>query len=186
MVWFYPYTFIAGFLLLVDDIPSSIKSIVVSQRPSILRCPVLNIRMMTIEDYLSVYKLWALTLGMGLNNVDDSEKGIARMLKRNPTLSFVAEDDNQIIGVIIAGEDGRRGYLYHTAVHQDYRHKNIGKNLVKSVLDEMKELEITKVGLFIFQNNHIGNGFWENMGFKVREDLYYRDLALTELQRIDT
>lgn len=142
--------------------------------------------MMTIEDYLSVYKLWSLTSGMGLNNVDDSEKGIARMLKRNPTLSFVAENDNQIIGVIIAGEDGRRGYLYHTAVHQGYRYKGIGKNLVESVLNEMKQLEITKVGLFIFQDNHIGNGFWESMGFKVREDLHYRDLALAELQRIDT
>ncbi|MEN6669466.1 GNAT family N-acetyltransferase [Psychrobacter sp. B38] len=118
--------------------------------------------------------------------MDDSQQGIKRMLQRNPTLNFVAEDDDRIVGVIIAGEDGRRGYLYHTAVHQDYRYRSIGQGLVKSVLNEMKKLEITKVGLFIFQNNHFGNGFWENMGFNVREDLYYRDLALTELQRIDT
>lgn len=108
------------------------------------------------------------------------------MLQRNPTLSFVAEDDNQIVGVIIAGQDGRRGYLYHTAVHQDYRYRGIGVGLVTSVLDEMKKMEVTKVGLFIFQNNDIGNGFWEKMAFNVREDLYYRDLALTELERIDT
>lgn len=145
-----------------------------------------NIRVMKSDDYFSVYELWSLTPRMGLNNIDDSQQGIARMLARNPTLSFVAEDEDQVVGVIIAGEDGRRGYLYHTAVHQDYRNRSIGKGLVNSVLDEMKKLKITKVGLFIFQNNHIGNGFWENMGFCVREDLYYRDLALTELQRIDT
>lgn len=145
-----------------------------------------NIRIMKIDDYLSVYKLWSLTSGMGLNNIDDSQQGIARMLERNPTLSFVAEDKDHVVGVIIAGEDGRRGYLYHTAVHQDYRNRSIGKVLVKNVLDEMKKLKITKVGLFIFQNNDIGNGFWENMGFCVRDDLYYRDLALIELQRIDT
>ncbi len=146
----------------------------------------MNIRMMKIDDYASVYELWRLTPGMGLNDVDDSQQGIKRMLQRNPTLSFVAEDDNQIVGVIIAGQDGRRGYLYHTAVHQDYRYRGIGEGLVTSVLDEMKKMEITKVGLFIFQNNDIGNGFWEKIGFNVREDLYYRDLALTELERINT
>lgn len=146
----------------------------------------MNIRMMKIDDYASVYELWRLTPGMGLNDVDDSQQGIKRMLQRNPTLSFVAEDDNQIVGVIIAGQDGRRGYLYHTAVNQDYRYRGIGEGLVTSVLDEMKKMEITKVGLFIFQNNDIGNGFWEKIGFNVREDLYYRDLALTELERIDT
>lgn len=146
----------------------------------------MNIRMMKIDDYASVYGLWRLTPGMGLNDVDDSQQGIKRMLQRNPTLSFVAEDDNQIVGVIIAGQDGRRGYLYHTAVHQDYRYRGIGVGLVTSVLDEMKKMEVTKVGLFIFQNNDIGNGFWEKMAFNVREDLYYRDLALTELERIDT
>lgn len=146
----------------------------------------MRIRVMTIDDYASVYELWRLTAGMGLNSVDDSEQGIKRMLQRNPTLSFVAEDNHKIVGVIIAGEDGRRGYLYHTAVHQDYRYKSIGKELVNNVLDEMKQLNISKVGLFIFQNNHIGNGFWENMGFNVRKNLYYRDLALIDLQRIDT
>ena len=141
---------------------------------------------MKIEDYKAVYQLWLSTPGMGLNDIDDSEQGIARMLQYNPTLSYVAKDNEQIIGVIIAGQDGRRGYIYHTAVHQDYRHQGIARSLVISVLDEMKVLMISKVGLFIFQDNHIGNGFWEQMGFNVRDDLYYRNRALTELERIDT
>lgn len=146
----------------------------------------MNIRQMKIEDYTDVYRLWLTTPGMGLNDIDDSQQGIARMLQRNPTLSFVAQKDNQIIGVIIAGQDGRRGYIYHTAVHQSYRHQGIAQELVKNVLDEMKALLIAKVGLFIFQKNHIGNPFWEKIGFTIRDDLYYRDRALTELERIDT
>ena len=141
---------------------------------------------MQIEDYTAVHQLWLNTPGMGLNDVDDSEQGIARMLQRNPTLSFIARKDKQIIGVIMAGQDGRRGYIYHTTVHQDYRHQGVAKSLVTSVLNEMKVLAISKVGLFIFQNNHIGNGFWQKMGFNVRNDLYYRNQALTELERIDT
>ena len=144
------------------------------------------IRQMKIDDYARVYQLWINTKGMGLNDIDDSQQGIARMLERNPTLSFVAEADKKIVGVIIAGQDGRRGYIYHTAVHQDYRHQRIAQKLVRSVLNQMEALIISKVGLFIFQDNYIGNEFWQNIGFNVRRDIYYRDYGLIELERIDT
>lgn len=146
----------------------------------------MTVRQMQIEDYTDIYNLWLTTPGMGLNDIDDSEQGIDRMLQRNPTLSFVAEKDNLIVGVIIAGQDGRRGYIYHTAVHLDYRYQGIGQELVKNVLDEMKALNISKVGLFIFQDNYSGNSFWNKIGFNIRDDLYYRNHTLTELERIDT
>ncbi|WP_296405297.1 GNAT family N-acetyltransferase [Psychrobacter sp.] len=147
----------------------------------------MTIRTMIIADYDAVYQLWINTPGMGLNYVDDSKDGIDRMLTRNPTLSFVAESEHKkIIGVIIAGEDGRRGYIYHTAVDVAYRNQGIGEAMVNQVLDAMKALSISKVGLFIFQRNEIGNRFWERLGFSIREDLYYRNQALTEIKRIDT
>lgn len=55
----------------------------------------MSIRQMTLDDYEAVYQLWINTPNMGLNDVDDSKAGIARMLKRNPTLSFVAEVDHE-------------------------------------------------------------------------------------------
>ena len=69
-----------------------------------------NIRVMTIEDYDGIYDLWINTPGMGLNSTDDSREGIEKYIKRNPTSCFVAEDNDKIVGVIIAGHDGRRGY----------------------------------------------------------------------------
>lgn len=146
----------------------------------------MTIREMKIDDYAAVYQLWLHTTGMGLNDVDDSQQGIARILDRNPTLSFVAEEDEHIVGVIVAGQDGRRGYIYHTAVNQDYRNQSIAQRLVEMVLDEMKVLKISKIGLFIFEDNDIGNSFWQKMGFNVRNDIYYRNRALIELERIDT
>lgn len=88
------------------------------------------IRLMALSDYEQVYQLWLSCAGMGLNNLDDSREGIERFLKRNPETCFVAEKDEKIIGVIIAGNDGRRGYIYHTAVNPDYRKQGIGKNLL--------------------------------------------------------
>ena len=88
--------------------------------------------------------------------------------------------------MILAGNDGRRGYIYHTAVHPDYRKQRIATKLVDHVERAMAELEINKVALVVFDRNNMGNAFWEKQGFTVREDIIYRNKALTDIVRIDT
>ena len=146
----------------------------------------INIREMTINDYEGVYNLWINTPGMGLNTTDDSKEGIDKYLKRNPTTSFVAEDDGRIIGVILAGHDGRRGFINHTAVLPDYRKRGIAKKLVDNTMDALDKEGIKKVALVVFKHNEIGNGFWDNIGFTDREDLVYRNKNIHVLDRIDT
>lgn len=146
----------------------------------------IKIRVMNIEDYDGIYDLWINTPGMGLNTTDDSREGIDKYLKRNPTSSFVAEDDGKIVGVIMSGHDGRRGYIHHTAVLPDYRNQGIAKKLVDNAMNALDKEGINKVGLVAFERNEIGNGFWENIGFVVRDDLVYRNKNIHELQRIDT
>lgn len=144
------------------------------------------IREMLIDDYDNIYALWISCVGMGLNNFDDSKEGIHRFLYRNPNTCFVAIDEYKIIGVIIVGNDGRRGYIYHTAVNPDYRKQGIGTQLVDVALQALKNNGINKVALVVFDNNHTGNDFWEQIGFTTREDLVYRNKTLTEMVRIDT
>ena len=81
-----------------------------------------------------------------------------------PTTCFVSETDGKLNGVILAGSDGRRGYIYHTAVHPSCRKQGIGSALVRAEL----------------------NAFWEKQGFTVRTDLVYRNQSLVEMMRIDT
>ena len=71
---------------------------------------VVNIREMAISDYDSVIALWCQTEGMSIRDAD-SKESIASYLERNPGLSFVAESNNEIIGAVLVGTDGRRGYL---------------------------------------------------------------------------
>jgi len=146
----------------------------------------MNIRTMTIHDYEAVYTLWMSCAGMGLNNLDDSREGIDRFLRRNPETCFVAENETGIVGVIIAGNDGRRGYIYHTAVHPEYRKQGIGKALVGQAMEALKACGINKAALVVFERNDTGNSFWERMDFTMREDLVYRNREITELVRIDT
>ena len=144
------------------------------------------IRKMQITDYNAVYNLWLANKGMGLNDVDDSESGIARFLVRNPDTCFVAERNGKLIGVIMAGNDGRRGFIYHTAGHPDYHRQGIGSALVSAALEALQTLGITKVALVVFGRNTDGNAFWEKQGFTVRTDLTYRNKALVEMIRKDT
>ena len=141
---------------------------------------------MTIGDYEQIYALWLRSSGMGLNNLDDSREGIAGFLRRNPTTCLVAQEGERVVGVILAGNDGRRGYLYHTAVAPYCRHRGIGSALVQAVLDALAAEGIRKVALVVFSRNQAGNAFWEAQGFTVRDDLTYRNRALVEMERIDT
>jgi len=144
------------------------------------------IRKMTIADYDYVYDLWLKTPGMGLNNSDDSRQGIEKYLRRNPETCFVAEKDNMIIGVILCGNDGRRGYIHHTAVSVLERKNGVGTALVNAAVNALKSEGINKVALVVFAKNELGNSFWEKSGFTVREDLIYRNKTINELTRIDT
>lgn len=146
----------------------------------------MDIRTMTIDDYDAVYALWLSCKGMGLNDLDDSREGIQRFLDRNPTTCFVADDSGRAAGVIIAGNDGRRGYIYHTAVDPEYRRRGIATALVDNALRALKKCGINKTALVVFDRNQTGNDFWENVGFTRRTDLVYRNKALTEIRRIDT
>ena len=141
---------------------------------------------MNISDYEKVYQLWLSCTGMGLNNLDDSKEGIERFLNRNPETCFVAEDDDKIIGAIIVGNDGRRGYIYHTAVCPDNRRQGIATKLVNKAMCALRSLGINKTALVVFSKNTDGNAFWEKNGFTSRDDLIYRNKSITEMIRIDT
>ena len=140
----------------------------------------MKIQIMKMRDYSKVYSLWISTPGMGLNNLDDSKQGILKYLKRNPKTCFIAKENNIIIGVILSGHDGRRGYIHHTAVDINHRNLGIGKDLVNHAIEALNKEGISKVAFVVFKKNEIGNKFWEKLGFTQRDDLVYRNKVINE------
>lgn len=138
------------------------------------------IRVMTIDDYDQVYRLWTQIKGFGIRSVDDSREGIGRFLRRNPSTSVVAEEDGRIVGAILCGHDGRRGCLYHVCVDENYRMRGIGKSMVVFAMEALKKEKINKVSLIAFTQNDIGNAFWNEIGWTKREDLNYYDFTLNK------
>jgi ribosomal protein S18 acetylase RimI-like enzyme len=89
----------------------------------------------------------------------------------NQGLSFGAFYKDKLIGTVLCGTDGRRGYIYHIAVEKEYRRKNIGSKLVSLSIEALKKKGIEKCHIFVFKNNENGNAFWEKAGWKKREDI---------------
>ena len=128
------------------------------------------IREMTIDDYVPVYALWESSEGLGLSDAD-SKEGIKRFLERNPGLSFIASDGDQIVGAALCGHDGRRGYIHHLTVAEMYRKQGIGKSLVGRCMFALMQIGIAKCHLFVFGENQNAIKFWNKVGWTERVEL---------------
>ena len=137
-----------------------------------------NIRVMKIEDYEGVHRLWLSIKGFSMRSIDDSREGVEKFIKRNPDTSIVAEDKGEIIGAILCGHDGRRATFYHVCVREDRRMQGIGKAMVVMAMNALKKEKINKVALIAFTRNDVGNAFWKSIGWKQRTDLNYYDFVL--------
>lgn len=142
----------------------------------------MNLRPLTIDDYPQLYQLWESLPGFnrGLRNLDDSQEGIAKFLQRNPSTCFVLEEAGQLVGGILAGHDGRRGYIYHAIVHPDFQGNGLGKLLADRACEALMAEGIHKAGMLVFGSNDQGNTFWESQGWQTRPDLIYRNKTLNQ------
>lgn len=138
------------------------------------------IRKMTTDDYEELFNLWINTDGMGLRSLDDSKEGISAFLKRNPKTNFVAADKDKIIGAILCGNDGRRGYIYHTVVHKNYRNQGIATLLIEAAVSALQSEGITRVCLNVRETNEQGKAFWQNRGWEKKYFLGFYSKSITE------
>ena len=138
------------------------------------------VRKMTILDYDAVWNLWQDTPNLGLRNLDESRDGIARFLCRNPETCFVAEENGSLLGVILCGHDGRRGYIYHTVVRPDNRRKGIGASLVEQAVEALRAEGITRVCLNIMETNEVGREFWTRLGWERKDFLGFYSRGITD------
>jgi len=123
-----------------------------------------QIQEMAIGDYDEVYELWQSTNGISLGDVDTRES-IARFLERNPGFSYVALQDDLLVGAVLCSQDGRRGYIDHLAVRESHRRQGIGRALVLRCLYNLMRVGIRRWNLFVFEGNQDAIEFWKKIGW---------------------
>jgi N-acetylglutamate synthase len=128
------------------------------------------IREMVISDYDDVMNLWSASEGMSIREAD-SKENIERYLNHNIGLSYIALAYNQLIGAVLAGTDGRRGYVQHLAVNKEYRFKGIGKSLLNRVIESLNKQGVLKTHLFVHGDNMNAQKFYEHNGWFPRNEI---------------
>ena len=124
-------------------------------------------RNMQITDYNDVMQLWRSCEGLNLRDAD-SPRGIARYLERNPGLSFVAQHETGIVGSLLAGHDGKRGYIQHLAVDASARRQGVAAQLVELCLEALLAQGIVKSHVHVINSNQLGRDFWSRRGWHHR------------------
>jgi ribosomal protein S18 acetylase RimI-like enzyme len=141
-----------------------------------------TIRPMTPDDYAPVYALWQASEGMGLGRADTRE-AITRYLLRNPGLSFTAWDGDELVGAVLAGHDGRRGFFHHMAVRASHRKQGIGRALATCCEQALLAEGIDKAHLFVYAQNTAGQSFWRQAGWYDRPELVLMSRDVQPLER---
>ena len=141
-----------------------------------------KIEPMSIDDFDEVLRLCQNTEGMGLGE-SDTRPALAQYLARNPGLSLVAREGKEMVGTVLCGNDGRRGYLYHLAVSKLHRKNGLGKKLVELCLSQLEELGILRCNVLVFTDNMDGELFWIHNGWEKRSNVQLLQKAIVPLGR---
>jgi ribosomal protein S18 acetylase RimI-like enzyme len=80
-------------------------------------------------------------------------------------LFFVAVAGVEVVGTIMAGYDGHRGWIYSLAVRSTHRKQGIGSSLVSHAERALTEKGCMKINLQIMQGNETVAGFYSSLGF---------------------
>jgi N-acetylglutamate synthase len=122
-------------------------------------------REFSISDYDAALELWQRVEGLEIAEGDDREC-VAHFLARNAGLSRVATDGSVIVGVVLCGHDGRRGYIYHLAVDPAYRARGLGKRLMNECLGGLRGAGVKRALILVASDNPRGRAFWKSCGWE--------------------
>lgn len=125
-----------------------------------------TIRRYKPDDEAAVVAIWMASFGYTAPH-NDPHLSIARKVAFQSELFFVAVIDEMVVGTVMGGYDGHRGWIYSLAVADGMRGEGIGTSLVKHVENELRELGCVKVNLQALEENEVVVAFYERLGFGI-------------------
>lgn len=137
------------------------------------------IRTFEPSDYPAARALWQRTPGVGLSAAD-GQGPVQRFLARNNGLSFVAYDQDNLVGTVLCGHDGRRGLIHHLVSAETHRRQGLGRTLLRQGLRALRAEGIDKCHLLVFRENKQGLAFWHAVSAVERIEVALFSLATSD------
>ena len=128
----------------------------------------IDIRTYSTDDEDSVIALW-LEVFPGDTAWNKSADVIARKLNVQPELFYIALSSDKVVGSVIAGYDGVRGWIHRLAVHPSYRRQGLATQLMHRAEIGLKEIGCPKINLQVRASNMEVVKFYASLGFSVEE-----------------
>lgn len=129
------------------------------------------IRSATVNDHAQLYALWQRSEGICVRD-EDAYAPFCRYLQRNPQLSLVLELDGRVVGSLLVGHDGRRGYLQHLVVDQPWRGRGYARALLEEARVRLAAQGIEKSHVFVLRAAPEAQSFWSvRADWLLREDI---------------
>jgi ribosomal protein S18 acetylase RimI-like enzyme len=127
----------------------------------------MDVRELDLADTHDVVALWH---AAGLTRPwNDPADDLHRALAAPSATVFGAFDGDRLVGTVMTGEDGHRGWLYYLAVAEDRRGDGLGRDLVTAAEAWLAGRDVVKVNLMVRGGNEVALGFYDRLGW-TRED----------------
>lgn len=131
--------------------------------------PSLTLRPAVTHDVDDVLDLWRCA-AENAQRPADSRAAVEALLVRDPGALILAEEDDMVVGSIIAGWDGWRHHLYRLAVHPTHRRRGIGRALLTAAEERLTTLGATRLDAMVLDTNDLGHRLWEASGYARQEE----------------
>jgi ribosomal protein S18 acetylase RimI-like enzyme len=116
-------------------------------------------------DREQVLDLWRCVFGYeGAHNAP--QLVLDKKLAVDDGLLFTAEVDGKVVGSVMAGYDGHRGWIYSLAVLPEHRRRGLGSRLVRHAEEHLKALGCPKINLQIMKGNEAVESFYRKLGYE--------------------
>ena len=121
------------------------------------------------EDREGLVRLWSVC-GL-VRPWNDPDRDIDRKLARDPENLLVVEHDGEVVGSVMVGYEGHRGWVNYLAVHPDHQGRGFGRRLMERAEEILGQLGCAKVNLQVRSSNEAAIGFYRRIGYSVDDSV---------------
>jgi len=127
----------------------------------------LMIEVLVADDAQAAAALWA---SVGLTRPwNDPLADFARAVTGATSTVLGLRDDGELVGTVMVGNDGHRGWAYYLAVSPALRGRGLGALLMRSGEEWLKERGVVKIQLMVRQTKGEVHAFYEHLGYEISE-----------------
>jgi ribosomal protein S18 acetylase RimI-like enzyme len=140
-----------------------------------------EIREYRATDEAALIELWAACeLTRPWN---DPARDIARKLADSPQLLLVGEEDGVVVGSVMVGYDGHRGWINYLAVHPSRQGSGLGRVLMGAAEERLAALGCAKINLQVRDDNEAARAFYEAIGYHLEPIVSFGKRLVSDEQR---